>query len=271
LPKKSGYAGIPVADFVQITDEESALKALTDFGGKMLLKTRHGAFDGRGNAVVSNPTELREAYETFGGNDLYAERFVPFTDELAVVLAKDIQGNVEVYPVVQTVHQRNICLEVLMPAPVKPTVADNATQIALDIAQYLEGAGVFAIEMFVVGDDEVIINEIAPRVHNSGHLTIEACETSQFEQHVRAITGMPLGSTLMKVPAAAMVNILGERDGPTEVKGLEDAQSVEGTTVHLYGKSPTKVDRKMGHVTSVGDTVEEARGRAQKARKLISI
>lgn len=265
------YAGIPVADFVQITDKESAQKALEDFGGKMLLKTRKGAFDGRGNALVESPEELAEALERFHEQQLYAEAFVPFTKELAVVLAKDMDGNATTYPVVETIHQRNICTEVIMPAPVANNIAKKATQIALGVAEELRGAGVFAIEMFLTQDGQVLVNEIAPRVHNSGHVTIEACETSQFGQHIRAITGMPLGSTDMKVPAAVMVNILGERDGPVNLKGLEEAQKIPGTSVHVYGKSPTKIDRKMGHVTSIGDTVEEARQRAEKARSLISI
>jgi 5-(carboxyamino)imidazole ribonucleotide synthase len=265
------YANIPVADFVQITDEESVRKALEDFGGKMLLKTRRGAFDGRGNAMVASPEELNAALSIFEGKDLYAERVVPFIKELAVVLAKDENGQVVTYPVVETIHQRNICVEVLMPAPVDEAATAKARQVALDVAQHLEGAGVFAIEMFLTADGDVLVNEIAPRVHNSGHVTIEACETSQFEQHIRAVTGLPLGPTTMKVPAAVMVNILGERDGPTEVRGVEEAEAIPGVTVHLYGKSPTKIDRKMGHITSVGDTLEEAKEKAEKARSLISI
>lgn len=265
------YADLPVADFAQITDEETAEKALEDFGGKMLLKTRHGAFDGRGNAVVSNSAELTEALKNFEGKALYAEQFVPFAKELAVVLARDMQGKTVTYPVVETVHRHNICHQVSMPASVTADTAQKANQVALDVAAKLQGAGVFAIEMFLTADSKILINEIAPRVHNSGHLTIEACETSQFEQHIRAITGMPLGSTAMKVPAAVMINILGERNGPVKLQGLDEASAVPDTFVHLYGKSPTKIDRKMGHITSIGDTVEVARKRAEKARKLISI
>jgi phosphoribosylaminoimidazole carboxylase PurK protein len=221
--------------------------------------------------MVASPEELNAALSIFEGKDLYAERVVPFIKELAVVLAKDENGQVVTYPVVETIHQRNICVEVLMPAPVDEAATAKARQVALDVAQHLEGAGVFAIEMFLTADGDVLVNEIAPRVHNSGHVTIEACETSQFEQHIRAVTGLPLGPTTMKVPAAVMVNILGERDGPTEVRGVEEAEAIPGVTVHLYGKSPTKIDRKMGHITSVGDTLEEAKEKAEKARSLISI
>jgi phosphoribosylaminoimidazole carboxylase PurK protein len=263
-------AGIPVADFVEITDTASAEKALRDFGGKMLLKSRRGAYDGRGNAVVSNPEEIESAIKSLG-DKLYAEKFVPFTKELAVMVARDTRGNVAAYPVTETVHERNICVETFTPADIDPAVAKQADQFAKEVAQHLEGAGVFGIEMFLTEDGKILVNEIAPRVHNSGHYTIEACETSQFEQHIRAITGMELGPTGLKVPAAVMVNILGERDGPTEVKGLQEAEAVPETHVHLYGKSPTKVDRKMGHITATGKTLAEARERAEQARKLIDV
>lgn len=263
-------AGIPVADFVEITDAASAQQALEKFDGKMVLKSRFGAYDGRGNAVVSSPDGIEPAMKTLGGK-LYAEKFVPFKKELAVMVARDTKGNVATYPVTETIQERNICIETLTPAEISPGVAQQATKFAEDVAKHLEGAGVFGIEMFLTDGGKILVNEIAPRVHNSGHYTIEACATSQFEQHVRAITGMGLGSTDLKVPAAVMVNILGERDGPTEVKGLDKASDIPGVTVHLYGKSPTKVDRKMGHITATGPTVKEARERAEKARKLIDV
>ncbi len=262
--------GIPTADFVEITDEESAVRALKEFGGKMLLKSRLGAYDGRGNAVISRSEDIGPAMKSLG-DKLYAEKFVPFQKELAVMVARDLKGNVATYPVTETKHERNICVETFTPADISVEVAEQADKFAQEVAEHLEGAGVFGIEMFLGGDSNILVNEIAPRVHNSGHYTIEACETSQFEQHVRAITGMQLGPTDLKVPAAAMINILGKRDGPTRIKGLEEAEAIPDTYVHLYGKSPTKVDRKMGHITSTADTLEEARSRAEQARKLIDI
>ncbi len=263
-------AGIAVADFVEITDEASAQHALKGFGGKMLLKSRLGAYDGRGNAVIGKAEEIKSAMQALG-DKLYAEAFVPFVKELAVMVARDTQGNAVTYPVTETVHERNICVETFTPADIKPELADKATEFAVDVAKHLEGAGVFGIEMFLTTGGDILVNEIAPRVHNSGHYTIEACETSQFEQHIRAVTGMELGSTKLKTPAAVMVNILGERDGPTEVKGLEEAQKIPGIAVQLYGKSPTKIDRKMGHSTAVGDTLDEAREHAEQARQLIDV
>jgi 5-(carboxyamino)imidazole ribonucleotide synthase len=130
---------------------------------------------------------------------------------------------------------------------------------------------VFGVELFQTADDQVLVNEIAPRVHNSGHYTIEACAVSQFEQHIRAITGLPLGPTDLRVPAAVMINILGERDGPVELEGLDRALAMPGVAVHIYGKADTKVDRKMGHLTATGATTAEACQRAQKARNSITI
>jgi 5-(carboxyamino)imidazole ribonucleotide synthase len=264
-------AGIPLADFAAISDEASARQALDDFGGKMLLKTRRGAYDGRGNMVVSNDNDIRQAFELFKGQPLYAEKFVPFQKELAVMVARGTGDETAVYPVVETIQERNICIEVIAPAQIDEELSRQAKKVALDVVQHLKGAGVFGIEMFLTDDNRILVNEIAPRVHNSGHYTIEACVTSQFEQHIRAITGMPLGPTGMKVPAAVMVNILGERDGPTDIKGLDKATAISETAVHLYGKSPTKIDRKMGHITATGATTEEARERARQARQAINV
>lgn len=262
---------VPVADFCKITAAKSAEQALRDFGGKMLLKARRGAYDGRGNVLVSNAEELARALASFEDKPLYAEKFVPFKKELAVMVARDRQGNAITYPVTETIHQRNICVETLTPADVPQETTEAAKQAALSVAQSLEGAGVFGVEMFLTEDGQILVNEVAPRVHNSGHYTIEACRTSQFEQHIRAITGLELGPADMIVPAAVMVNILGERNGPVELKGLEQASADPHTTVHIYGKSPTKVDRKMGHITATGETVAEARRRAEQARAAISI
>lgn len=260
-------AGIPVAPFAKITDEQSAKKALKSFGGKMLIKTRHGAYDGRGNMVVMSGADIKKALELFADRQLYAEAYVPFSKELAVIIAKSTRGESAIYPVVETIHERNICVEVLAPADIISAVKEQAESIAHKVADLLEGAGVVAVEMFLTKDGQVLLNEIAPRVHNSGHHTIEANRTSQFEQHVRALTGLPLGSTDMTVPAAVMINILGERDGPVRVRGLEEALAHPHTSIHLYGKSPTKVDRKMGHITATGKTIKEARSRARSARR----
>lgn len=264
-------AGIPVALFTEIFDETSARLALEEFDGIMILKTRRGAYDGRGNMVAKNHSDIEKAFKIFDKQPLYAEKYVPFSKELAVMVARGLDGSTATYPVVETIQERSICVEVLAPAEINPSASAHAHQLALDVANHLEGAGVFGIEMFLTREGEIIVNEIAPRVHNSGHYTIEACVTSQFEQHIRAITGLPLGPTDMIVPAAVMINILGERNGPSMPAGIDKADAKSGTTVHLYDKSPTKIDRKMGHLTAVGSSLSEARKLARQAKALISI
>jgi phosphoribosylaminoimidazole carboxylase PurK protein len=262
---------VPVADFTEVASTADAEAALKNFGGKMLLKTRHGAYDGRGNMVVEELADIAEAFALFDGKALYAERFVPFERELAVMVGRSTSGDVQAYPVVQTIHQRNICVEVLSPAPVSKTVTQKAHTLAVTVANLLKGAGMYGIEMFLTENGEVLVNEIAPRVHNSGHHTTEGNRTSQFEQHIRAITGLPLGDVSLTAPATVMVNILGERNGETRVKGLGNALAIPDVHVHLYGKSPTKVDRKMGHITATADTLETARKRARDARKALNV
>lgn len=264
-------AGVPVAPFVGIDSKDDAVKALEQFDGKMLLKTRFGAYDGRGNIVVESSEDIKEAFKKFGDAKLYAEKFVPFKKELAVMAARSTTGEIVLYPVVETIHERNINVEVLAPAQIDVSVQKKAQAVARSVAELLQGAGMFGIEMFLTKSGEVLVNEIAPRVHNSGHYTLDASKTSQFEQHIRAITGMPLGGTNLTAPAAVMVNILGEHDRPTDIQGLDVASSIPATRVHLYGKSPTKIDRKMGHITSTGKDVDEARNRARQARREISV
>lgn len=179
--------------------------------------------------------------------------------------------DVQVYPIVETVHKNNICHSVTVPADITKSASKKITAIAKKIMQNLTGAGVFGIEMFLLEKDIVLVNELAPRVHNSGHYTIEACATSQFEQHIRSITGLPLGDTSLVVPAAAMVNILGERNGEVSSKGIEHALALPKVTVHLYGKKETRKERKMGHITAVDENVQKALKKALKARKYITI
>jgi 5-(carboxyamino)imidazole ribonucleotide synthase len=262
---------IDVASFKELNNYDDAKTALEEFGGRMILKTRHGAYDGRGNYVIENEKDLMKALKKFKGRKLYAEELIPFKKELAVLVARDVFGNIKTYPVVETIHERNICQQVIAPANISSKAVKSALMLTNKTAKNLAGAGIFAIEMFLVYNDKVLVNEIAPRVHNSGHFTMDACTTSQFEQHVRAITGLPLGETTMLAPAAVMVNILGERNGNTKLNGLNEALKHPHVNVHIYGKSPTKVDRKMGHITALGKNVKEAHRRATKARKTIKI
>jgi len=264
-------ANIPVADFVEVNSMEDILKAGKKFGYPFLLKARFGAYDGRGNALIKTEKDIDKGLKKLQGRKLYVEKFVPFIKEIAVMVGRNLKDEIISYPVVETIHKNNILHLLIAPAPIDKKIQTKAQHLAEKVMQQLKGAGMFGIEMFLTKTGDVLINEIAPRVHNSGHYTIEANETSQFEQHARAITGMPFGSTKMKVPAAVMINILGERDGPAKPQGIAEAEKIPGVTVHIYGKLQTRVDRKMGHLTAVGETVEEALSKAKKAQKLITI
>ena len=262
---------IPTAHSMSVSSKQDIENAAQQFSYPLLLKARFDAYDGRGNAVVHDAGEIDAAMKKLGHANLYVEQFVPFTKELAVIVARDRQGNIASYPVVETIHKNNICHTVLCPAPVNDAVTQQATHVAEHVVSHLQGAGVFAVELFVTEAGELLVNETAPRVHNSGHHTIEANVTSQFEQHVRAVTGLPLGDTALKVPTAVMMNILGERVGPAKPEGIAQAERIAGVTVHLYGKTETKIERKMGHITAVAETLEDALEKAQQARAIISI
>ena len=264
--------GIPVPEFILFnSDEESLHDILREFQGPVVLKARFGGYDGRGNAVIKKKSDIPGALEKLAGKQLYVERFIPFKRELAVIAARSTEGDIATYPVVETIQQNNICHMVVAPARVSQDVSDRALALAESVMRHLKGAGVFGIEMFQDEDDQVLINEIAPRVHNSGHFSIEACVTSQFEQHIRAITGLPLGDTQMVVPVAVMVNILGTRSGNARIRGLAHALKHRATSVHIYGKAKVRPERKMGHITVTGQDVEGVIQTAMTARDAIRI
>jgi 5-(carboxyamino)imidazole ribonucleotide synthase len=264
-------AGIPVAPYVAVGTKTDIVTAAKKFGYPFLLKARFDAYDGRGNALIKKEKDIDEALEKFGNRKLYVEQFVPFEKELAIMIARSAKDEIVLYPVVETIHKNNILHISIAPARVDKKIVDKAKKFAIKTMKLLHGAGVFGIEMFLTKDHKVLINEIAPRVHNSGHYTDEACATSQFEQHIRAITGLPLGNPDMLVPAAVMINILGERLGPVDVQGMDKVLAIPGAYVHIYGKKETKPERKMGHITVIGDTIENVLTKAIKARKLLTI
>ncbi len=264
-------AGIAIADFVEVSIKEDIVKVAKKFGYPLLLKARFNAYDGRGNAMIIKESDIDGCLQKLKGRKLYVEKFVPFVKELAIMVARSTKGEIKTYPVVETIHKNNICHIVFAPAQIDNKLIKKANDLGIKVMKHLRGAGVFGIEMFLTKDNEVLINEIAPRVHNSGHYTIEACVISQFEQHIRAITGMRLGQTEMIVPAAVMVNILGERNAKANISGLEKALAIPQVAVHIYGKADTKTERKMGHVTATGNTIDGAYKKALKARKYITI
>jgi 5-(carboxyamino)imidazole ribonucleotide synthase len=189
---------------------------------------------------------------------------------VAVIAARGADGSVQPFPVAETVHKDHICDAVIAPARVAPDIAQQAKDLAGRILEVFEGVGVFGIEMFVTSDGGVLINEIAPRVHNSGHFTLGGCSVSQFEQHMRAIAGESLSEPAMTGSAAAMTNILGDRWAPAEPRGVDKAETL-GATVMIYGKHQTKPKRKMGHLTVVADDADEAYAKAKEAQQCISI
>ncbi|GMP22073.1 hypothetical protein CsSME_00000247 [Camellia sinensis var. sinensis] len=181
----------------QIDDFESAKRAGELFGYPLMIKSRRLAYDGRGNAVAKSEEEISSAVNVLGGYDraLYVEKWAPFVKELAVIVARGQDNSILCYPVVETIHRESICHIVKAPANVPWKIRKLATDVAYKAVSSLEGAGIFAVELFLTGDGQILLNEVAPRPHNSGHHTIESCFTSQFEQHLRAVVGLPLGRT----------------------------------------------------------------------------
>ncbi|KAF4600444.1 phosphoribosylaminoimidazole carboxylase ade2 [Pleurotus pulmonarius] len=251
---------LPVAPFLQVdSTPESIQSAIGTLGLPLMVKSRTLAYDGRGNYVVRTIDQIPDAIKALGNRPLYVEKWMPFSKEVAVMVVRTIDGDVKSYPLVETIHKESICHLVFAPFR---GVANRARAIAEDAVRSMSGAGIFGVEMFLMDDGEILINEIAPRPHNSGHYTIEACETSQYENHLRAILGLPLGSTQLKVPSTAMLNIIGASSSMSEITSLTQvALSIPGVSVHLYGKSECRKGRKMGHITIVGESDAQVRSR----------
>ncbi|MCU0427583.1 MAG: 5-(carboxyamino)imidazole ribonucleotide synthase [Candidatus Kapabacteria bacterium] len=257
-------AGIPVPVFAAINSVEEAYTFGKEHGYPYVMKTRTLGYDGYGNATVGRDNQAMVAFMRFTSDpdvprQMMAEKFVKFRKELAVMVARNRRGETAVYPCVETVQENHICRYVLAPAPdIDDGIRKKAQEIAVAAVEAVEGVGVFGVEMFLTDTDKLLYNEIAPRPHNSGHYTIEGCYTSQFENHIRAICNLPLGSPDLIVPAAVMANVLGKRIGsgvPDTVVGLMRHGRV---SFHLYGKATSRVGRKMGHLTALGASVQEA-------------
>ena len=240
---------IPVPEFIEIKNIEDVKTGLKKFGIPAMLKARRDAYDGRGNFKIDSEYDVQPAYDYFKGQPLLLEKFVPFTMEVSVIASRNTKGQIKTYPLVENIHKENILRETIAPARVSKNISEKAEKIAEKTMSVLKGAGIFGIEMFVTNNDEVMINEIAPRVHNSGHHTLQSSETSQFEQHLRAILGMELGSTKLK-HNSIMYNILGDSGFTGEYLPLEISES--GVFLKMYGKKISKPLRKLGHVNIVG-------------------
>ncbi|MCH9658869.1 5-(carboxyamino)imidazole ribonucleotide synthase [archaeon] len=240
---------IPVPEFIEIKNIEDVKTGLKKFGIPAMLKARRDAYDGRGNFKIDSEYDVQPAYDYFKGQPLLLEKFVPFTMEVSVIASRNTKGQIKTYPLVENMHKENILRETIAPARVSKNISEKAEKIAEKTMSVLKGAGIFGIEMFVTDNDDVMINEIAPRVHNSGHHTLQSSETSQFEQHLRAILGMELGSTKLK-HNSIMYNILGDSGFTGEYLPLEISES--GVFLKMYGKKISKPLRKLGHINIVG-------------------
>jgi 5-(carboxyamino)imidazole ribonucleotide synthase len=266
-------AGLPVPRFEGVATAADVERAGAKLGWPLLLKARRNAYDGKGNAKLRSPADTALAWKKLGGEqgrELFVEEFCDFTKELAIMVARGRDGATVAYPVVETVQSNHVCHLVKAPAPVPAEIAARSTELACQAIAAVGAVGSFGVEMFLTRDGRVVVNELAPRVHNSGHYTIEACLCSQFENHVRAVLGWPLGATAMVAPAAVMVNLLGTAKATGRPHGIERALAVPGAHVHIYGKAMSGAGRKMGHVTALGTTLDEALATAQQAANLIS-
>ncbi len=242
---------IPIVPHKKINTEEE-LSIAFDQLGELILKTVTGGYDGKGQTLVSARDQITEASEELlqSGIELVAEKFVPFKKEVSVIVARNRLGEVRCFPVAENLHQKNILIISRIPARLNSSVTEKAKIIAKQIAEGLDLTGVFCIEMFVLEDGELLVNELAPRPHNSGHYTQNACTTSQFEQHIRAITNLPLGLA-DSCKSAVMLNILGQHL-PLLLKQLKHLPPE--AKLHLYGKKETRPGRKMGHINIVSDS-----------------
>lgn len=267
-------AGLPVPRFLAVEDQRGAEAAADQLGLPLMLKSRTGGYDGKGNALIERRDQLAPAWAALsaGGNRLMAEEHVRFEREVSVVLARGLDRSLALYPVAENEHQDNILRRTRVPADLPGPVAARVRSVAGGVMEVFEDVGVFCVEMFLASGGEVLINEVAPRTHNSGHYTIEACRTSQFEQHLRCVTGLPLGPTTLLRPAA-MANILGQssiRDG-FRVDGLPEILRQEDVHFHFYGKQSIAPHRKIGHITALGDTAGQAEKKALAALSRLDI
>ena len=264
---------IAIPDFKKVSNPNDIKEAADDFGYPLMLKSCTGGYDGKGNALIDNKSEVESAFQELGSGKtpLMVERYIPFKKEISIIAARGLNGKMKVYPVGENEHQNNILYETKVPAEISEELKKEAEELAREVLKVFEGIGIFCVEMFVTEEDELLVNEIAPRPHNSGHYTIEGCVTSQYEQHVRAITGLPLGDSSLVRPSV-MRNILGSgKEGKAQIIGLEPALAIEGVKVHIYQKTIARPGRKMGHLTVTADSLKLAVERALEASQLIEI
>jgi 5-(carboxyamino)imidazole ribonucleotide synthase len=250
---------IPIPDYIPINNFDELEKAHEKYGYPMILKTCTGGYDGKGNAVIMAAGEEREAYDILGAGKLplMIEEWIPFEKEVSILACRSINGEIAIFPIAENIHKNSILDETTVPAKISETSSKEAFEVAKSCLSAFDAYGMICIELFVTKDGKILVNELAPRPHNSGHYTIEGCYTSQYEQHIRAIMGLPLGNPGLIRPTA-MKNIIGDKSCEAELKGIEEAYQFSNVKLHIYGKETVSKGRKMGHITATADTIEEA-------------
>ena len=261
-------AGFPVTQFRPVRSLEDLTAALADLGTPAVLKTAGWGYDGKGQAKIAAPAEAAVAWEAIGRQEAILEAFVDFDREVSVVAARGLDGSFAHFGVIENRHRRHILDVSIAPAAVSPSIEEDAVEIARGILEGLGVAGVLCVEMFLTADGRLLVNELAPRPHNSGHLTFDACLSSQFEQQLRAITGLSLGSTELLRPAA-MANLLGDLWAHGEPDWAAACRFPD-VKLHLYGKAEPRPGRKMGHLTALAETAEEALQKVLAAREALT-
>jgi 5-(carboxyamino)imidazole ribonucleotide synthase len=253
-------AGVRVAPYAVVAKVEDVSAGIEELGFPAVLKTTTGGYDGKGQLVIRGSEDIELAETLVRQGPCVLEKWISFEKEISVIITRSTTGETAVFPVAENIHKDNILHQTIVPARISKQAEKTAIEASKQIASALGLTGTLAVEMFLAADDEIYINELAPRPHNSGHYSIEACETSQFEQHIRAVCGWPLGSTKLLKPAV-MVNILGEHQQPL----LDRIPELQDWKIHLYGKKEAKYKRKMGHVTLLRESVEEALDEAEQS------
>lgn len=243
--------GLPVPKFA-LLNAQTVDAIASQFGFPVVLKARRHGYDGRGTFIIHSQTELVQLWTQLGQPELLVEQFIPFEQELAIMAARNPQGEVVVYPVVETQQKDQVCHRVIAPANIAPTVVEQTQAAAQAILQALDVVGIFGIELFLTSEQHILINEIAPRTHNSGHYTLDACNVSQFEMHLRAVLGQPLPEPQLQSAGAVMVNLLGYEDSTSDYATVRDAiAAIPNTFVHWYHKTQARPGRKLGHATTL--------------------
>jgi 5-(carboxyamino)imidazole ribonucleotide synthase len=263
--------GIDVPKFDLVTSKNHLEKICEEYGFPVMLKACEESYDGRGNFLIKNKDQITTAFSYFGKKQCMVEEYVVFKKEISVMIAKNSSGEISSFPIVENIHKDNILYLTTAPAKITKEIEIKANNLAIKTITSLKGVGIFGIEMFLDKNDNVFVNEIAPRPHNSGHYSIEACSISQFEQHLRAILDYPLPKPFL-ISDAVMINLLGPEkiNGIYEIDGIDKLFSIPGIKLHIYGKKMTKHHRKLGHITVLlknKDPIEVS----EKIREIIKI